>query len=340
MNTARRNPATTIVALSALLAICLLALAASLPASADAAKRKKIKKVDPLVGIQDVNPPFLSDPNYLALGTKISRIIVAYDFYQHPAELALTTKWLNDARAAGIQPLVSLHHSTANPAYLPTVAEFSASIRYLRQNFPWVTTISPWNEANHKTQPTVNNPRRAAQYFNATAKLCRSCEIVAADVLDQKNLMPWLKKFLKYAKKPKIWGLHNYTDTNHAKPWRKSTTRAFMKKVKGEVWLTETGGIVAFKNTYFFDTNRAAVAVKRTLDLSLRDRRITRVYLYCWHGVMANGNSGFPFIWDSGFVDPDGTPRPALTVLKDWFAAHPASLRSPSPAKRRIRGHK
>jgi hypothetical protein len=322
------------------LVICLLALAAALPGSADAARAKKKapKKTTPIVGVQDVNWPFLYDPNYLALGTKISRAVIPYDFYLHPADLDATTRWLNGARAAGIEPLVSLHHSNVNPAYLPTVAEFSESIRYLRQNFPWVTTISPWNEANHKTQPTVNNPKRAAQYFNATAKICRSCTIVAADVLDQKNMMPWLKKFLKYAKKPKIWGLHSYTDTNHAKPWRKSATRAFLKKVKGEVWLTEVGGIVAFKNTYFYDPVRAAGAIRRTLNLSLKDPRITRVYLYCWHGVMNSGASGFPFIWDSGFVDPDGTLRPGYNVLVDWLKAHPAALRAPSTVtQKRVR---
>ena len=106
--------------------------------------------------------------------------------------------------------------------------------------------ISPWNEANHRSQPTFKNPKRAAQYYNVVRKNCRGCKIVAADVIDEVNMERWLKVFKKTAKKPRIWGLHNYRDTNKRKGQRLGGTKRLLKAVKGKVWLTETGGIVKF----------------------------------------------------------------------------------------------
>lgn len=331
----RTNRTAILAALAAFVAVALMA--AAIPSGSDAAKRKKRKTpsakvtTPPLVGIGDNNAPMFADQNYKALGLKVARRIVPYDFYQDPVQLQYMTAWLAGAQADGVQPLISFEHSYTYPTKLPTVAEYAASLAYLRDHWPWVTTISPWNEANHKSQPTINNPKRAAQYYNYTRKVCKGCTIVAADVLDQKNMLPWLRKFMRYAKKPKIWGLHTYTDTNRKKSWKKSTTLKFLRATKGEVWLTEAGGIVAFNNTYAYDPVRAAGAITRTLNLGFRSKRIKRIYLYCWYGVMSDGSSGFPFRWDSGIVGPDGTPRPGYQAIQAWMAAHPrTSLRKRS----------
>jgi hypothetical protein len=309
--------------------IALLAMAIALPSAAGAKSKKKKKSVSttvttpPLVGIGDNNAPMFSDPKYRALGVKIARRIVPYDYYQDPAQLASLSAWISGAQSAGVDPLISFEHSHIYPTKLPTVAEYAESLNFLRSHFPGVTTISPWNEANHKSQPTVNNPKRAAQYYNYTRATCPECTIIAADVLDQKNLMPWLKKFTKAAKKPKIWGLHSYSDTNGGKSWNKSTTKQFLATVKGQVWLTEVGGIVAFNYKYGYDENRAAAATTRALNLGLKSPRITRIYLYCWFGVLNPGQGSFPYVWDSGIVSPGGQPRAGYHALQAWMGAHP-----------------
>ena len=43
---------------------------------------------------------------------------------------------------------------------------------------------------------------------------------------------------------PKIWGLHNYSDINRLQSWR---TRELVQAMGGQVWLTETGGIVQIR---------------------------------------------------------------------------------------------
>ena len=117
------------------------------------------------------------------------------------------------------------------------------AFKRFRKQFPRVKTFGIWNEANHVSQPLFRKPRLAARYFLAARKSCRSCTFVAADVLDGSTLEPWLGKFLRVAKgKAKVFGLHNYGDVNRNRIL--GTTR-MLRTVPGEVWLTETGGILA-----------------------------------------------------------------------------------------------
>ena len=176
--------------------------------------------------------------------------------------------------------------------------------------------ISPWNEANHRSQPTFKNPKRAAQYYNVVRKYCRGCKIIAADVIDETNMERWLKVFKKTAKKPKIWGLHNYRDTNKRKGQLLGGTKRLLKAVKGDVWLTETGGIVKFVlpngHTLFpFSESRANSATKRMFALAKRYRsRIKRLYIYHWQQSPSDNR------FDAGLLRTDGTARPAYNTVR------------------------
>lgn len=294
------------------LAVATLAVAIGLAFSTPQAESKA------LVGVGDNSPNMFLDANFRSLGTKISRKIIPYDYYNSKFELDQLGAWLNNAQALGIEPLISFQHSMVNRSKLPSVAEFKQTLKHFRTNYPNVKTISPWNEANHVTQPTFRNPKRAAEFFNATKAACKGCKIVAADVLDQSNMLPWLKTFKKHAKKPKIWGLHSYADSNKPIPWGKSATKKLLGAVKGEVWLTEVGGLVAFKNNFPYNEKRAAKAVRKTLQLSKRSPRIKRTYLYCWYGAVQPATVP-PYLWDSGLVSASGAPRPGLDVLRKWM---------------------
>ncbi len=46
---------------------------------------------------------------------------------------------------------------------------------------------------------------------------------------------------------PTIWGLHNYSDINRLQSWR---THRLVRALGGQVWLTETGGIVKFAGEF------------------------------------------------------------------------------------------
>lgn len=270
------------------------------------------------VGIGDNGPAMFNDPNFQRLGTKISRKILPWDFYKYEWDRNDLDAWLAGAKSQRIQPLIAFNHSNRSPKKLPSLNEYKYSLRYLLKKYPEVRTVSPWNEANHHTQPTAFNPKRAAQYYNATRQICRGCKIVAADVLDIKNMIPWLTKFRRYAKNPSLWGLHSYADSNRNIPWSKSSTKRLLDNVNGKVWLTEVGGLVAFGMQYSYNEQRAKNATRRTLAMAKKSRRIQRVYFYSWYGT-DHASKRRPYLWDSGVVSAAGKPRPAYYVLRDWF---------------------
>ena len=90
----------------------------------------------------------------------------------------------------------------------------------------------------------VQEPGKAAGYYNVLRKYTRKKKFraMAADMLDTGNMGRYLAAFKRKAKgSPKLWGLHNYGDVNRR---RTTYTKQMLRSVPGEVWLTETGGIV------------------------------------------------------------------------------------------------
>ena len=118
-----------------------------------------------------------------------------------------------------------------------------------------------------------------------------------------------------------IWGLHNYIDANR---FRTRGTKSLLKAVKGDVWFTETGGIVKRNNgspiQFPESTAHAAKATTWVFKLAELSPRVRRVYLYHW---IAADPSPLP-TWDSALVDSRDRPRPAYGVLRRWLVALPA----------------
>jgi hypothetical protein len=283
-----------------------LFLVLALAAPASAAKK-------PIVGIGDQDAKMFSSPAFQKLGVKHSRLALAWDWYRDPYATYQTDLWMQEAQAQGVKPLVAFNRNWRANGHrkLPSLALYRKSFRLVRERYPWVTDFSAWNEANHTSQPTAKKPAMAARYYNAMRKDCRSCTIVAADVLDTPDMVEWVKKFKKHAKSPRIWGIHNYKDANDAK----GTTKLLLKAVKGQVWLTETGGILRLKPSDGSSGGRKhtksqqAKAVKRVYRIAKSNRRIARVYFYEWAKKKDNR-------WDSAFVERNGALRPSYHALK------------------------
>lgn len=274
------------------------------------------------VGVGDNGPAMFDDERYQSLNMRISRKIIPYDFYKNQWEKDQLTLWLDGARRNGVRPLIAFRHSNVRPSKLPSVREFQRALRTLIRLHPEVRDFSPWNEANHHTQPTWKSPKRAAQYYNTSRKICRGCKIIAADVLDIKNMLRWVTEFKRYAYKPRLWGLHSYHDANHNIRWSRSSVKLLLDNVRGRVWMTEVGGLVAFARAYRYSERRGANGLRNTLRLAHKSRRIQRVYLYSWYGTPHHPKRP-PYAWDSGITGPDGTPRPAYFTLKRWFQSFP-----------------
>lgn len=298
--------------------ICLGTLA-GVPAAAEAAKLR--------VGIADQDPNMFSDRLWQDLGTNTSRLIVSYDaVLKNTFEVPDIERWLAAAQRENVQPLIVFNaprgHKHKSTKDLPSVKTYRKAVKAFMARFKKqyrLKVFSSWNEVNHNSQPTYRNPKRAAQFTNELAKQCRGCKIVAGDFLDQITRNPnsksdvrrYIKEFRRHLRirGKKIWGLHNYSDTNR---FRDKGTSAVLKATgSGEVWLTETGGVHQFGRSFPVSESRAAKATAYMFKLAKKHRkRITRLYVYSFYG------EGPEARFDAGYVNPDGTPRAAYVALK------------------------
>ena len=297
------------------LRIALVIAVATLALAAPAAKAA------PLVGIGEQNPSMFSDPRWRALGLKDVRVIAGYDALHSDWQRADLDTYMAAAHAAGARVLLGFGHSrtTGKEDHLPSVATFTKEFRAFRARYPWVKDYLTWNEANICGQPTCKNPERAARFYMSIRRYCKGCRIVAADVLDGSKLVSWVKRFAHTVGTTKvIWGLHNYIDANR---FRTRGTKALLRTVKGDVWFTETGGIVERNNgspiQFPESTAHAAKATNWVFKLAQLSRRVRRVYLYHW----SPPPDPVP-TWDSALVDAHDRPRPAYGVLQKWLARY------------------
>ena len=276
------------------------------------------------VGIGDQSSNTFSDARFQALGLKHVRVITPWNVALSRGDRSWLDDWLASAQAAGVDPLVSFgaaHGSRcpARPCTLPNTATFDRAFRAFRARWPQVRTIGVWNEANHRSQPTFRYPDQAARFFNIVKKRCRGCRIVAADVIDDANMVRWVTKFHAVARSPRLWGLHNYRDSNPRRGQRYGGTKLLLKTVRGKVWLTETGGIVRFvlpdgRTLFPYSERRANMAIGRVLRLAKQYRsRIARLYFYHWR------QDSFDNRFDAGLLNKEGEPRPSYLTLRRWL---------------------
>jgi polysaccharide biosynthesis protein PslG len=274
----------------------------------------------PMVGVGDQNFLMFHDKRFTRLHVQLTRIALPWDWYRNPSYVTFLDSWVNAARAAKVKPLIAFQRNWRKhgDTYRVPRGLLRKSFLTIRKRYPDVTDFSAWNEENHTTQPTSKSPKLAARYFHTLKRACpRKCKIVAADVLDTNDMAAWITKFKHYAPDARLWGVHSYKDPNNGTTWH---TRQFMKLVKGEVWLTETGGIKRLKpnkgsrgNGRFNTLHGQAVAVKRVYALAKAyPKRIKRIYFYQWRQDPKAR-------WDSAFFDRKGKVRPAYTALRIGF---------------------
>jgi Glycosyl hydrolase catalytic core len=290
-----------------------LAVAGAVLASAPAAAAAPAAHVT--VGVGEQTSRLFGDPRFTLTGVRHVRLIVPYDVVHARGKvLRWTDDWLDGARARGLDPLVTFNHAWIGKRrwHLPTVREYATRVREFRRRYPWVHEYATWNEANHKRdQPTGLHPVRTAAFFRALRRQCRAagCKVVAADVLvsDSPRTWRWLEAFRRAAGRvPLRWGLHNYPDANRFSTRR---TRKFLRRLPGQIWFTETGGVVKFGNRFARNERRAARAVAQVFRLTRLSPRITRVYFYNWRAQPGARR------WDSGLIAASGRTRPAFRIL-------------------------
>lgn len=296
----------------------LLCLALALPALAGAAikLRPVTGELETKIGIADQKAEVFADERLQDLGFGYARRSVAWDALRHRDQREELDAWVAGAEAMGAEPLITFARSrrTTGRRYIPPTADqVLREFLRMRKRYPRVKTWAAWNEANMCGVGTCSKPELVARYYNAMRRNCPGCKIVAADLLDQPNMVSWARAFRRAARfEPKYWGLHDYVDANRFQTTR---TTALLKAVRGEVWLTEIGGLVARRNNSTVRLPQgkahAARATRFIFDrLARLDRRVARIYIYHWRSSTRRDS------WDSALVGSDGKARPALWIVK------------------------
>jgi hypothetical protein len=273
-------------------------------------------------GIADNNPGMFRSPYFRVLHTAISRYVAPYDVADRPSDLAAVNAWLAVAEAQHVEPLIAFYHSRLRPNQLPSVARYTLEIKRFIALHPQIAAYSAWNEANRGTVSAPGessirgpNPSQSAAYYLALKRACPRCTIVGLDVLDSTNVgstIRYIHAFQRdvHGQLPSVWGLHNYSDANR---FRNKGTKAVLAAVHGQLWLTETGGVVKFgrefPNVRGAGLKRARRALAFAFKLAESSPRITRLYIFAWFGVASTAR------FDAGLMDRHGNPRPGYDVV-------------------------
>lgn len=274
-----------------------------------------------LTGIGDQQAEMFGNPLWQQLHTKIARYIVPYDAAVRSYSLDQAKLWIAAAEAQHQHVLVAFYHSEYTPTRMPSIAAYQRDVAKFVKLFPHVHEYQAWNEANRgNVRKYFSSPSAtaAAKYYRALKQACRRCTVIGLDILDQQSVSPTLRYIAAFKHEiahlktamPTIWGLHNYSDTNR---FQSTRTRAILAAVHGQVWLTETGGIVkfggAFPNRKGSGLTRAAKALSYMFRLAASNSRIKRLYIFQWSG----GTQATRF--DAGLTDTHYNPRPGYVVV-------------------------
>jgi hypothetical protein len=286
-----------------------------------AAKPRAHATANYLTGVGDEQAKMFANANWTQLHTKVARYIAPYDAAEHSYSLDKARVWIKGAEAQHVQILIAFYHSEYTPTTLPSVASYKHAVQKFVKLFPRVKQYQSWDEANRgNIRGALASPSAsaAARYYQALIRVCKGCTAIGLDVLDQSNIAPTLSYISEFKREigklrtvmPKIWGLHNYSDVNRLESWR---TRELGRALGGEVWLTETGGIVqfggAFPNRGGSGLARAAKVLGYTFNVAASQSRIKRLYIYQWTGGSARTR------FDAGLTDNHGRPRPGYVVV-------------------------
>jgi hypothetical protein len=322
--------------LAALLPLSLLAALLLVPAAlgGSAGAPRAHAAANYLTGVGDEQTTMFTDPLWQQLHTKVARYIAPYDAVNHADDLGRARAWIQQAEASHQQILVAFYHSEHTPTKLPSVSSYQKAVAKFVKDFPHVRQYQSWNEANRgNVKGSFSSPSAgaSARYYQALKRVCPGCTVIGLDVLDAATINATLRYIAAFKKEvahlqtvmPTIWGLHNYSDLNRLESWR---TRELSKAFGGQVWLTETGGIVQFKPSFTNKNGsglaRASKVLKYMFSMAGANSHIKRLYIYNWIG----GNSSTRF--DAGLMNAKGQPRPGYVVVCKALHAAKCSVKT------------
>jgi hypothetical protein len=301
---------------------CLAVVATVLACASSAGARIPIR-----VGIGDQNVAMFDQSAFQRARFQRVRYLVRWNVMDDAPTRLAARAFVQRARAAGMQVLihVTTDDYTIRRARLPSVATYRRQVGRIVAYFRalGVREFGTWDEANHASQPTWDSPSHAALFFRemyrAVKGRCRTCGVIALDVLDQRGVERYMERFYRrlsptFRRRATVVGIHNYGDVNRV---RTTFTRSIIRQAhrfnrRTRFWLTETGGIVNFGRSFPCSTSRAASRLSWMFHIArlYRTSGIDRLYVYNWTGAGCSAR------FDAGLTAPNGTPRAGYTRLR------------------------
>jgi hypothetical protein len=301
-------------------------------ASATAARTHGARGPSYITGISDSNSEMFGNPLWQQLHTQISRLVLPWDVAVRQYDLGQAEAWIRDAEARHQKILVAFYHSEYTKLKLPSVATYKKDVAKFIKRFPHIREYTAWDEANRgyvsDGSASFVSPSATldAQYYQALKRDCVECTVIGLDVLDNPEIggtVQYIGEFKREIGRlrtvmPYVWGLHDYSDLNNFESWR---THDLAADLGGEVWLTETGGVVkfadAFTNVHGSGVRRAARVLKYMFGVAASIPRIKRLYIYNWVGGTPSAR------FDAGLMNARYQPRPGYVIVcKQLHAAH------------------
>ncbi len=323
MKTLRRRPRPLALAIALALLSGLLIVSSAVGQAGTTSRRAPTAHAAAsfLTGIGDEHPEMFGNRLWRQLHTKIARYIAPYDAAVRSFSYDQAKVWIQAAEAQHQQVLVAFYHSEYTPTKMPSVSLYQHDVQKFIKDFPHVKQYQSWDESNRgNVLHSFSSPSAgaSARYYQALLRVCKGCTVIGLDVLDQANITPTLRYISEFKREiahlqtvmPSIWGLHDYSDVNRLQSWR---THELTRALGGQVWLTETGGIVQFKPEFLnirgAGLTRAARVLKYMFNVAGSDPQIKRLYIFDWSG----GTTSTRF--DAGLTDAHNNPRPGYVAV-------------------------
>ena len=204
-----------------------------------------------VIGIGDQKPDMFSDPlSRSSASARADRRLVGRAAARVGARRS-STRWLDAARAAGVAAAASASATRARrpPARAADAVErFKYDFRLFRARYPWVTTFATWNEANHCGEPTCHRPAAGRRLLprdepgvpalhDPRAPRCSTCPTwprgsTSSRSASARAVAALLGPAQLHRRQPDAHDRHAHAAAPH----------------QGQIWFTETGGIVGRRN--------------------------------------------------------------------------------------------
>lgn len=263
--------------------------------------------------------------------------------------------WYRSRKAQGKQLLVSFNHSenrcielvAANPSIRdcvplpPSVSDYAAAIAAFRTTWRGVPEFTAWNEPNHSAfgdgitsgvwsrdhfqmNPVNDQAPLAADYFTALVAECAidrgegRCTPVAGDFSDGDGSMgtyptTYKRRLADRGTPAPLWAVHAHAAVNsNATQWIDDFFRSIAPP--SSTWITEVG-VKVCDRTLSWVPDATQEANAHALNALLARYDPARTYYYMVAATTNSSSCRSGGLWDSGLLNDNGSPRPALRIL-------------------------